>query len=158
MPGFSGLRATCVTSCRSCFAELEARCADVPAYRLLAALAAQLVADRMRAVCKGSAWLEALPLPTPRPWHRSVECAWWHRDPVKRATREVGMICTRRMNRLERIDMCTVVPYVCNSSQDVENGSLDLVLSSSTRTKAVQAIVIACKERQKSLQDPLTRQ
>jgi len=54
-----------------------------------------------------------------------------------------------------KIDMCTVVPYVCNSSQDVENGSLDLVLSSSTRTKAVQAIVIASKERQKSLQDPL---
>ena len=65
------------------------------------------------------------------------------------------MICTRRMNRLERIDMCTVVPYVCNSSQDVENGSLDLVLSSSTHTKAVQAIVIASEERQNFLQDPL---
>ena len=121
--------------------------------RLLWRLAAQLEADRMRAVRMGCACLEALLLPTPRARHGSVGYARWHCDPVKRARHEVGMICTRRMNRLEQIDMCTVVPYVCNSSQDVENGSLDLVLSSSTRTKAVQAIVIASEERQKSLQD-----
>ena len=123
--------------------------------RCLWRLAAHLAVDRMRAVPNGFAWLEAVPLPTPRARHGSVEYARCHCDPVKRARREVGMICTRRMNRLERIDMCTVVPYVCNSSQDVENGSLDLVLSSSTHTKAVQAIVIASNERQKYLQDRL---
>ena len=62
-------------SCISRFAELEARCADVPASRLLVAIAAQLPAARMRAVSMGSAWLEALPLLTVRARHETVECA-----------------------------------------------------------------------------------
>ena len=60
-------------SCISRVAELEARCADVPAYRLLVALAAQLPAASMRVVCMVSAWLEALPLPTVRARHGLVE-------------------------------------------------------------------------------------
>ena len=73
--------------------------------------AAHLAADRIRAVRHGSSWLEALSLPTPRIRHGSIECAAWHCDPVARASRDDHMICTRRMNRLERIDMCTVVLY-----------------------------------------------
>ena len=96
-------------------------------------LAAQLEADRMRAVRMGLACLEALPLPTPRARHGSVGYARWHCDPVKRARHEVGMICTRRMNRLERIDMCTVVPYEYMSVSDVLNGLIYLILSSPTR-------------------------
>ena len=56
---------------------------------------------------------------------------------MERATREVGMICTRCMNRLERIDMCTVVPYEYKSVSDVLNGLIYLILSSSTRVDAV---------------------
>ena len=105
--------------------------------RLLWRLAAQLEADRMRAVRMGLACLEALPLPTPRARHGSVGYARWHCDPVKRARHEVGMICTRRMNRLEKIDMCTVVPYEYKSVSDVLNGLIYLILSSSTRVDAV---------------------
>ena len=56
---------------------------------------------------------------------------------MARTTHEVGMICTRRMNRLERIDMCTVVPYEYKSVSDVLNGLIYLILSSSTRVDAV---------------------
>ena len=49
----------------------------------------------------------------------------------------------------------TCVPYVYNWSQDVEKCTLDLVLSSSTRTNTVQATAVASKPRRKSLQDPL---
>ena len=51
----------------------------------------------------------------------------------------------------------TCVPYVYNWSQDVEKCTLDLVLSSSTRTNTVQATAVASKPRRKSLQDPLLR-
>ena len=51
----------------------------------------------------------------------------------------------------------TCVPYVYNWSQDVEKCTLDLVLSSSTRTNTVQATAVASKPRRKSLQDPLPR-
>ena len=47
------------------------------------------------------------------------------------------------------------MPYVYSWSQDVEKCTLDLVLSSCTRTNAAKAIAMASKERQKSLQDPL---
>ena len=47
------------------------------------------------------------------------------------------MICTRRMNRLKKIDMCTVVPYEYKSVSDVLNGLIYLILSSSTRVDAV---------------------
>ena len=50
----------------------------------------------------------------------------------------------------------TCVPYVYNWSQDVEKCTLDLVLSSSTRTNTVQATAMASKERRKSLRHPLT--
>ena len=49
----------------------------------------------------------------------------------------------------------TCVPYVYNWSQDVEKCTLDLVLSSCTRTNGAKSIAMASKERQKSLQDPL---
>ena len=49
--------------------------------------------------------------------------------------------------------MC--MPYVWNSSQDVENGTLDLVLSLFTHTNAVQTIVIASKGWWFFLQYPL---
>ena len=52
----------------------------------------------------------------------------------------------------------TCVPYVYNWSQDVEKCTLDLVLSSSTRTNTVQATAVASKPRRKSLQDPLPKQ
>ena len=99
--------------------------------------AAHLAADRIRAVRHGSSWLEALSLPTLRISHGSVECTAWHCDPVARASREDGMICTRRMNRLERIDMCTVVLYECMPVNDVLNGLIYLILSSCTRVDAV---------------------
>ena len=56
---------------------------------------------------------------------------------MERATREVRMICTLRMIRWERIDMCTVVPYEYKSVSDVLNGLIYLILSSSTRVDAV---------------------
>ena len=117
--------------------EPEARLCDALACRLSWRCAAQLPADRMRAVRNGSARLEALSLPTQHRWHGSVECAAWHCDPVARASREDRMICTRRMNRLERIEMCTVVPYEYKSVGDVLNGLIYLILSSSTRVDAV---------------------
>ena len=40
---------------------------------------------------------------------------------------------------------CTCVPYVWHWSQDVVKGTLDLVLSSSTHTNAVQATAVASK-------------
>ena len=51
--------------------------------------------------------------------------------------RSAGMICTRRMNHLKKIDMCTVVPYEYKSVSDVLNGLIYLILSSSTRVDAV---------------------
>ena len=99
--------------------------------------AAHLPAGRIRAVRNRSARLEAFPLPTQRARQGSVECASYHCDPVARASREVGMIRTRRMNRLEKIDMCTVVPYEYKSVSDVLNGLIYLILSSSTRVDAV---------------------
>ena len=123
--------------------------------RLSWRLAAQLEADRMRAVRMGLACLEALPLPTPRARHGSVGYARWHCDPVKRARHEVGMICTRRMNRLEIIDMCTVVPYEYKSVSDVLNGLIYLILSSPTRVDAVWRMLRPFKERSKFLPHPL---
>ena len=117
--------------------------------------AAHLAADRIRAVRHGSSWLEALSLPTLRISHGSAECAAWHCDPVARATCEDRMICTRRMNRLERIDMCTVVPYEYMSVGDVLNGLIYLILSSPTRVDAVWRVLRPFKEGEKFLQDPL---
>ena len=45
----------------------------------------------------------------------------------------------------QKIETYTCVAYVWNSSQDVENGTLDLVLSYSTHINAVQAIAVASK-------------
>ena len=44
-----------------------------------------------------------------------------------------------------RIGTYTCMPYVYNSSQDVEKCALDLVSSSSTHTNTVQAIAVASK-------------
>ena len=46
---------------------------------------------------------------------------------------------------LRETETYTCMPYVWNSSQDVENGTLDLVLSLFTHTNAVQTIAIASK-------------
>ena len=71
---FRGLCVMGVRSCRWCEDELEARLSHTPVCTLLMALAAQLAADRMRAVLKGSACLEALPLPIQCGRHRSTGC------------------------------------------------------------------------------------
>ena len=65
---------------------------------------------------------------------------------MARASREVGMICTRRMNRLDRIDMCTVVPYEYMSVGDVLNGLIYLILSSPTRVDAVWRVLRPFKD------------
>ena len=70
-----GLHEVGVSSCKSMDTSrkldiLTRRCARCSWW-----LAAQLAADRMRAVRMGCACLEAPPLPTSRTWHRSVECA-----------------------------------------------------------------------------------
>ena len=70
---------------------------------------------------------------------------------MARASREVGMICARRMNRLERIDMCTVVPYEYKSVSDVLNGLIYLILSSPTRVDAVWRVLRPFKEGEKFL-------
>ena len=106
-----GLRAMGVSSSRELGDELEARSGDAAACRLSWRLAAHPAAARIRAVRNRSARLEAFPLPTQRARQGSVECASYHCDPVARSSREVGMICTWRINRLEKIDMCTVVLY-----------------------------------------------
>ena len=54
-----------------------------------------------------------------------------------------------------RIGTYTCMPYVYNSSQDVEKCALDLVSSSSTRTNTIKTIALASKGGQKFLQDPL---
>ena len=74
---------------------------------------------------------------------------------MARASREVGMVCTRRMNRLDRIDMCTVVPYEYMSVGDVLNGLIYLILSSPTRIDAVWRVLRPFKEGEKFLQHPL---
>ena len=146
MRSFGRLRVEGVSSSRSRGDEPGARCRDAAVCscaRLSWRLAAQLEADRMRAVGMVFACLEALALPTLRARHGSVEYARWHCDPVKLARHEVGMICTRRMNWLERIDMCTVVPYECMSVSEVRNGLIYLILSSPTHINAIQAIAVA---------------
>ena len=74
---------------------------------------------------------------------------------MKRGGHEDGMICSVGAHIAYRIGTYTCMPYVYNWSQDVEKCTLDLVLSSCTRTNAAKAIAMASKERQKSLQDPL---
>ena len=54
-----------------------------------------------------------------------------------------------------RIGTYTCMPYEYNWSQDVEKCTLDLVLSYSTRTNAVQTVAIASKGWWLFLQDPL---
>ena len=133
----SGQRVLGVSSSGERGDEPEARSSDAATCTVLMALAAQLAAGRIWAVRHGSSWLEAVPLPTVRARHSSVKCARFHCDPLERATREVRMICTSRMNRLKRIDMCTVVPYEYMSVGDVLNGLIYLILSSPTRVGAV---------------------
>ena len=70
-----GQRVTGVSSSRERGDEPEARSSDAAACTVLMALAAELAAGRIRAVRHGSSWLEAVPLPTVRVWHISVECA-----------------------------------------------------------------------------------
>ena len=74
---------------------------------------------------------------------------------MKRGGHEDGMICSVGAYIAYRIGTYTCMPYVYNWSHDVEKCTLDLVLSSSTRTKAVQAVAMASKERRKYLYRPL---
>ena len=109
----------------------------------------------MRAVRKGSTWLEALVLPIRRTRQVSAGFACCRCDPVKRGGHEDGMICSVGAYIAYRIGTYTCMPYVYNSSQDVEKCTLDLVLSSSTRTNAIQTIALASKGDQKFLLEPL---
>ena len=59
------------------------------------------------------------------------------------------------MNRLERIDMCTVVPYEYMSVSDVLNGLIYLTLSSPTRVDAVWRALRPFKDGLNFLLDPL---
>ena len=74
---------------------------------------------------------------------------------MKRGGHEDGMICSVIAYIAYRIGTYTCMPYVYNWSQDVEKCTLDLVLSSSTRTNAVQAIAVASKGCWFFLLDPL---
>ena len=74
-------------------------------------LAAQLAAARMRAVRKGSAWLEALVWPTRRSRQGSSKFACCRCDPVKRGGREDGMICSVGAYIAYRIGTYTCMPY-----------------------------------------------
>ena len=65
---------------------------------------------------------------------------------MERATREVRMICTLRMIRWERIDMCTVVPYEYMAVGGVLNGLIYLILSSPTRVDAIWRALRPFKE------------
>ena len=66
------------------------------------------------------------------------------------------MICKRRMNRLERIDMCTVVPYECMSVSEVTNGLIYLMSSSPTRVDAVWRALRPLKDGWNFLLQPLS--
>ena len=70
-------------------------------------------------------------------------------------TPTLGLWRAGNVTRCRETVTYTCVPYVYNWSQDVEKCTLDLVLSSSTRTNTVQATAVASKLRRKSLQDPL---
>ena len=54
-------------------------------------------------------------------------------------------IASRSAQMLRETETYMCMPYVWNSSQGVENGTLDLVLSLFTHTNAVQTIAIASK-------------
>ena len=71
---------------------------------------------------------------------------------MKRGGHEDGMLCSVGAYR---IGTYTCMPYVYNSSQDVEKCALDLVLSSSTHTNTVQAIAVASKGARFFLFEPL---
>ena len=68
----NGLRAVSVGSIRAFAEAAEFDFHAPPCKRCWWRLAAQLQADRMRAVLKGYTWLEALVLPIPRAWHVST--------------------------------------------------------------------------------------
>ena len=65
-----------------------------PCKRCWQRLAAQLAAASMRTVLNGSAWLEALLLPTRRLRQVSIKFAWCRCDTVKRGGLKYGMICS----------------------------------------------------------------
>ena len=74
---------------------------------------------------------------------------------MKRGGHEDGMICSVGAYIAYRIGTYTCMPYVYNSSQDVEKCTQDLVLSYCTRTNAIQDIALASKECPKFLLHPL---
>ena len=74
---------------------------------------------------------------------------------MARSSREVGMICARRMNRLKKIDMCTAVPYEYKSVSDVLNGLIYLIRCSSTRVDAVWRAMRPFKDGRNLLLRPL---
>ena len=77
----------------------------------------------MRAVRKGSTWLEALPWSTRRARQGPTGFACRRCDPVKRGGREDGSFCSVGAYIAYRIGTngtYTCMPYVYNLSQDVE--------------------------------------
>ena len=110
----------------------------------------------MRAVRKGSTWLEALVLPTRRARQGSIGFACRRCDPVERGGHEDSSFCSVSAYIAYRNGTYTCMPYVYNLSQDVEKCTLDLVLSSCTRTNTIQGIALASKQCPKFLQERLT--
>ena len=74
---------------------------------------------------------------------------------MKHGGREDDSFCSAGAYIAYRIGTYTCIPYVYNLSQDVEKCTLDLVLSSCTRTNTIQGIALASKQCPKVLQDGL---
>ena len=77
---------------------------------------------------------------------------------MERARLEHGVIRTVSARRLKKIDMSPGVPYVSVRSNDVLNGSLDLVLRLCTRVDAVWRVLRPGREVRNFLLHPLALQ
>ena len=74
---------------------------------------------------------------------------------MKHGGREDDSFCSAGAYIAYRIGTYTCIPYVYNLSQDVEKCTLDLVISSCTRTNTIQGIALASKQCPKFLQERL---
>ena len=74
---------------------------------------------------------------------------------MKHGGREDDSFCSAGAYIAYRIGTYPCIPYVYNLSQDVEKCTLDLVISSCTRTITIQGIALASKQCPKFLQDGL---
>ena len=74
---------------------------------------------------------------------------------MKHGGREDDSFCSAGAYIAYRIGTYPCILYVYNLSQDVEKCTLDLVISSCTRTNTIQGIALASKQCPKVLQDGL---